>query len=83
VIPIWIGTEPISKGMLPILIGSGPLPGGLAEAEGGIGAGRVQISRDLPDEGGGDLLLPDGLLKEDQGGNGRGPALRLFFTPLL
>ena len=52
--------------------------GRLAKAEGWIGAGRIQIRRELPDEGGGDLLLPDGLLEEDQGGLAGSEKCRLF-----
>lgn len=83
-VPAWIGRRPsgwggplpagddphLDRGGPHLEGGKAPSPGRLVEAGGGIGAGRIQISRDLSDEGGGDLLFPDGLLEEDQGGAG-------------
>lgn len=64
------GGDPLQEGDRPHREGDAPSSVRPAETEGGVGAGRIQVGRELAHEGGGDLLLPDSLLEQDQGGDG-------------
>jgi hypothetical protein len=64
------GERPIRMGMVAFWKGAAPHPGDWRKRRVGSVRAVIQIGRELAHEGGGDLLLPDGLLEEDQGGDG-------------